>query len=246
MSQVFGNGGRRPGNRMSLAQEMLWTAAGGRYSLEDFSLAVARMEGTAPRGAQLVPPDLITAAQRVRVMTGMLAAITELSWFNVNIESVTKRARVARNVFYQYFESKEHCFVVAYQLTGKLLVGRMGTAASRRGGDWEERLRGAIAELLYFAAYEPVGMHALLAGRNALCAQRHHDALLEQLAQRLGKLAKEGTGTAADEVTLGAVVGGVEYLLYCALDRLTPAELTDLAPEVASFCLRPIAGLPRA
>lgn len=247
MSQPFGNGGSRPGNRMSLAQEMLWSAAGGRHSIEEFSHAAAQMEGRAASGARLlVPPDLITAAQRVRVMTAMQAAVAELGCFDVTITSVTKRARIRRNIFYQYFKNKEHCFTASYHLTGKLLVGRMETAASRQGGDWEDRLLAAISELLYFSTYEPVGIRALLAGRNAAYAVKYHDSLLEEFSRGLAALAKSGTGRVPDEVMLDAVVGGVEYLLFSAVHRSDPGDLQQLAGEMAAFCARPIVGVPSA
>lgn len=247
MSQLFGNSGSRPGNRMSLAQEMLWSAAGGRHSIEEFFHAVEQMEGrSSGRRQLLVPPDLVTAVQRVRVMIAMQAAVAALGSFEFTVASVVKRARVSRRIFYQYFDNKEHCFIASYHLTGKLLIGRMETAASRQGGDWEDRLLATISELLYFSTYEPVGIRALLAGRNAAYAAKYHDALLEDLSRSLGALAKSGTGRIPDEVMLDAVVGGVEYLLFSALNKSDPGDLQPLAAEMAAFCARPIAGVPSA
>lgn len=239
MSQQFGDVQIAPEpGRMSLAQEMLWSAVGGLCSPEQFAIAVEQMEGKGPKSARSVrriPPDLVTAAQRVRLIVALMKAVAERDYFSVNVEAVTKGAHTGRNVFYRYFENIADCFLTAYEDSSTLLRGRIQTAISKASDDWEDRLRAGLVELVYFATYETAAARTLLAGREALCAAGQRDELLDHFARCLGVLIQEGAGTAPGRIVLSAAVGGIEQRPRSSLQKPEPGDLSHLVPELTAF-----------
>src|SRR5260221_9095152 len=145
-------------DRIQLNQETLIAAIGDSWSPAQVGAAMellARSEGRFPSGARKLPSDLISAVQRERLMVAMLKAASALGYREANVHAVIERAGVSRPTFYEHIANKEDCFLVAIDTTATRLRNRVAEAARQGGGNWRDRLRLGLEELLRFIATEP-------------------------------------------------------------------------------------------
>src|SRR5262245_21318470 len=132
-----------PPSRVQLSQEMLLTAIGDRWSPGEVSAAaelLAGADGQFPSGIRSLPPDLVSAIQRARLLVATLRATAELGYREMSVQDVLDRAGVSRPTFYEHFENKEACFLTALDGASGRLRTRITAAGSVDGG-WRDRLR---------------------------------------------------------------------------------------------------------
>src|SRR3954467_7324870 len=129
-------------DRVELSQEMLLAALGDSWSSADVSAAAELLsggEGQFPSGMRSLPPDLVSAVQRERLLAAMLRATAEIGYREVSVQDVLERAGVSRPTFYEHFENKEDCFLAAFDTAVARLPKRL-EAAAEPGEGWRERL----------------------------------------------------------------------------------------------------------
>lgn len=187
----------------------------------------------------------MTESQRSRIHQAMIEVVAERGYPETRVVDVIDVAGVSRKTFYELFESKETCFLAAYEvLLGKLL--EEATAAFERApaAPWAERAAAALEALLEHLARRPEEarfaiVEVMAAGPKSLARR---DAALRQFAGFL----EGGRSEAAVElpgITSLAVAGGINELLYSeilqgAASRL-PARLPDLVFLIALPFLGP-------
>ncbi|HEY4779093.1 MAG TPA: hypothetical protein VIH47_05830, partial [Solirubrobacterales bacterium] len=69
-------------------------AIGDRWAPAEIDAAIALLDssGKFPCGTRKLPPDLICAVQRERLIAAMLRAASELGYRGVNVQAVIERA----------------------------------------------------------------------------------------------------------------------------------------------------------
>jgi len=176
----------------------------------------------------------VTESQRNRIHRAMVEVVSERGYPETRVVDVIGVAGVSRKTFYELFESKEDCFLAAYDL---LLEGLLGEATdafeAAPGSPWAERISAALEALLEHLSRHPdearfAIVEVLAAGPKALARR---DAALRQFAGFL----EPGRTEASVElpgITSLAVAGGINELLYSeilhgAASRL-PSRLADL------------------
>ncbi len=236
-----------PSNRVLLSREMLVSAIGDRWSLSEVSAVaelLAKFNGQFPAGMKGIPPDLVRAVQRERVLAGMLRAAAQLGYREVAVEDVLQRAGVSRPAFYVSFENKEHCFLTALDAVCERLRERVEAAASEGGSYWRDRLRMGLEELLGFIAAEPDAARTLIvearaAGTPALLRR---DQLLDHFAGCIDAQVREELPEPRSAITAVGIVGGIEAVLYTRLNREETEDLDSLLPSLMYFAVLPYAG----
>lgn len=238
-----------PADRVELSQEMLLAALGDSWSHAEVSAAAELLsggEGQFPSGTRSLPADLVSAVQRERLLAAMLRATAELAYREVSVQDVLDRAGVSRPTFYEHFENKEACFLAAFDAAAARLRERIETAGLP-GGDWRERLRLSIEELLRFAAEQPDAAMSLIVDARAACpeALSRRDALLDHFAACLDDMVR--TEPRADDfgpspIAAAGIVGGIEALLYSRLTRGETGDLESLLPSLMYFAVLPYEG----
>jgi AcrR family transcriptional regulator len=202
-------------------------------------------EGRFPSGIRSLPPDLIAAIQRERLLAAMLRATNELTYREVSVQDVLERAGVSRPTFYEHFENKEACFLVAFDAAAARLRDRLATAAGE-GETWRDGLRLALADLLRFAAEEPDAAMSLIVDARAACPAALHrrDELLGRFAACLDDRvrAESSGGDPPSGIAAAGIVGGVEALLYSRLYRGETDDLESLLPPLMYFAVLPYEG----
>lgn len=238
-----------PLDRIQLSPETLLAAIGDDWPPEQVQAALdllANSSGKFPSGVRRLPPDLIRAIQRERLIVAMLNAAADLGYLETNVQDVIDRAGVSRPTFYEHFSNKEDCFLAAFDTSAGRLRKKLEFAV-RRGGDvWRDRVRYSLEALLRFACREPDTARVLVVEARAASAAavRRRVELMDELAKGLHSQAQELLPGADSQtvVTASGIVGGVEALLYSRLCKQEYDQLESLLPSLMYFVVLPYEG----
>jgi len=235
--------------RIELSREMLLAALGGSWSQADLDAAADLLsggEGQFPSGIRSIPPDLVSAVQRERLLAGMLRATAQLGYRELSVQDVLDRAGVSRPTFYEHFENKEDCFVAAFDAAAARLRQRLASAAEP-GAGWRERLRLSLEELLRFVSEDPDAAMTLIVDARAACppALARRDEMLDHFASCLDSQVRAeapASQPAPSAIAAAGIVGGIEALLYSRLNRGETDSIEDLLPSLMYFAVLPYEG----
>ncbi|HEV2791789.1 MAG TPA: TetR/AcrR family transcriptional regulator [Solirubrobacterales bacterium] len=238
-----------PFDRIQLSQETLLAAIGDDWPPEQVEAALellANSSGKFPSGMRKLPPDLVRAIQRERLIVAMLNAAAELGYLGTNVQDVIDRAGVSRPTFYEHFANKEDCFLAAFDASADRLRKKIETAARQGGEVWRDRVRLGLEALLRFAAHEPDTARTMVVEARAASAAavRRRVELLDEFAQCLQTQAEEllPERAAQTPVTASGIVGGIESLLYSRLCKQEYDQLESLLPSLMYFVVLPYEG----
>jgi AcrR family transcriptional regulator len=238
-----------PLERIQLSQETLLAAIGDDWPPEQVQAALellANSSGRFPSGVRKLPPDLIRAIQRERLIVAMLNAAAELGYLETNVQDVIDRAGVSRPTFYEHFSNKEDCFLAAFDTSAERLRKKI-ESATRKGGDvWRDRIRFALEALLRFASREPDTARTMVVEARAAseAAVRRRVELLDYFARCLEEQAREllPLDQGQSPITAAGIVGGVESLLYSRLCKQEYDQVQSLLPSLMYFVVLPYEG----
>ncbi|GAA4511957.1 TetR/AcrR family transcriptional regulator [Actinoallomurus oryzae] len=94
---------------------------------------------------------------RRRLLDGLATSIKEQGYRNTTIADIVRRARTSRRTFYEYFSSKEACFVALLTAANAEMIERI-LAAVDPAAPWKVQVRQAIEEWIDCAEAEPAIM----------------------------------------------------------------------------------------
>lgn len=236
-------------NRIQLSQETLLAAIGDDWPPEQVEAALellANSSGKFPSGVRKLPPDLIRAIQRERLIVAMLNAAADLGYLETNVQDVIDRAGVSRPTFYEHFANKEDCFLAAFDTSAERLRKKVDMAARKGGGIWRNRVRYSLEALLRFASREPDTARTMVVEARAASATavRRRVELMDDFARCLETQALEllPEGRSHTRLTASGIVGGVESLLYSRLCKQEYDQLESLLPSLMYFVVLPYEG----
>ena len=147
------------------------------------SKRAAKLNERLPRGRHGLPREAVAESQRNRIHQAMIEVVSERGYPDTRVVDVISVAGVSRKTFYELFESKEDCFLAAYDvLLGNLLGDTAGGFESKPGAPWAERVAAGLGALLEHLAEHPdearfAIVEVLAAGPKALARR---DAALRQ------------------------------------------------------------------
>jgi AcrR family transcriptional regulator len=236
-----------PRERVALSREDLASAVGDRWSEAELSEAVAllgRADGRFPAGVRTLPPDLVQAVQRERLLAAMLCAVGELGYRDLTVQDVLSRAGISRPTFYEQFEDKEDCFLAAFDAAAARLRRRIDTAAAEAGAGWRDRMRAGLEELLSFIDDESDAARTVLveARASSPTGLRRRDELLDGFAGCIDGMVRAELPEPPSAIAAAGVVGGIESVLYTRLQRGETNDLESLMPSLMYFAVLTYAG----
>lgn len=238
-----------PFERIQLSQETLLAAVGGDWPAEQVEAALellANSSGKFPSGVRRLPPELIRAIQRERLLGAMLNAAAELGYLETNVQDVIDRAGVSRPTFYEHFSNKEDCFLAAFDSSAERLRKLVHSAVEGGGDVWRNRVRCGLEALLSFASSEPDTARTLVVEARAASetAVRRRVELLDDFARCLDDEARKllPAPPPKTNATASGIVGGVESLLYSRLCKQEYDALEALLPSMMYFVVLPYEG----
>ncbi len=230
-----------------LSREKLANAVGDRWSDDELREAVAlltRADGRFPAGVRTLPPDLVKAVQRERLLIAMIDTVTDIGYSTLTVQNVLTRAGISRPTFYEQFEDKEDCFLAAFDASSQRMRARIEEAVADAAPEWRDQLRAGIAELLRFIAEEPEEARMVIveARASSPAGLRRRDDLLDSYAGCIDALVREDLNEPPSAIAAAGVVGGIESVIYARLQKGETAELEALLPSLMYFAVLAYAG----
>jgi AcrR family transcriptional regulator len=201
-----------------------------------------------PRGRHGLTREFVAQNQRERLLGALAECLHERGYEQTTVAQIGKRAGVSKSDFYKHFESRDACFLAAYD-DSVARIRERALAGCEAGGDWTAGVLAALEALLGALASEPaqaqlVFVEGLRAGRGVY--DRYQEGL-ESFVPRLREGAPAPAGdTPAPAATDEAVVGGIASLLSRRIAAGETERLTQFLPEIAEFALTPYLGAAEA
>jgi AcrR family transcriptional regulator len=203
-----------------------------------------------PPGRHGLPREFVAHNQRERLIAGLAEAVAENGYAGTTIAHITRHAAVSRRTFYEHFNSKDECFVAAYDTVMAELRQRVDQAFNDED-DWPQAIQAGIAAMLEFLTTEPHlarlrMVESLVAGPVVV---ERYDAAIQGLvpyfeAGRKGRSAKVLAGLSPS--TEEALVGGMVSLISRRIFADRTEELESLLPDLVEFALTPYLGSAEA
>jgi AcrR family transcriptional regulator len=214
---------------------------------DDYPPELARL----PPGRHGLPREFVTHNQRERLIAGIAEAIAEHGYAGTTIAHVTRSAAVSRRTFYEHFESKDECFVAAYDAVMADLRERVSAAFDEHEDDWPLAIRAGIGAMLEFLAANPnlarlCMVEALVAGPAVV---ERYDAAIQGFVPYFQR-GREGRPpevlSRLSATTEEALVGGMVSLISRRIIAGKAEQLEDLLPDLVEFTLTPYLGSAEA
>lgn len=195
-------------------------------------------------GRQPLPREFIAQHQRARIIAALSEEIAERGYRNVTVATLVKRARVARNTFYENFASKEECFLAAQEFAMAAALERVVEAAGELE-EWPQRVRAGLAAFLEYVIEEPAlactcMVEALAAGPAAAKYYEESQKAFISLF-RLGRSVSPYQEE-LPETLEEAIIGGIFWIVYQRLATGDVEAIPGLLPKLVEFSLLPYLG----
>src|SRR3954470_8639109 len=102
-----------------------------------------------PRGRHGLSPEFVARNQRQRLIAGLTQALYEVGYQKTTVSLIGQRASVSKSDFYKHFESKDDCFIAAYDAAvGRVRERILASCETAEGKAWALRVSEAIEVLL--------------------------------------------------------------------------------------------------
>jgi AcrR family transcriptional regulator len=192
----------------------------------------------------LTPSDFVSRNQRERVLLATAELVAERGYQKTTIELIAKTSKVALATFYEHFDSKEECFLAAFdesvdaarEVFAELLDPEQ---------PWQEQISAGLEIFLEMVTKEQARaklciVEAQAAGSVSLA---RYQAMLESVAPKLreGREFNPRASRLPDGLEV-ALVGGITWLVHQRLVADDVENLKALLPEMLQVTLTPYIG----
>lgn len=195
------------------------------------------------------PAGALPAPRRDRILDAAEQRIAADGWAGASIEAIVKAAGVSSVTFYEYFESKEDCFVAAFDRAVDAATAELARAAAgdpAAGGlSWPEQFATGLRALTRLIAAGPERARLCLveAQTGGPELSRRFEAVLDRVAAKL----REGRNLETAPADLPATheeatAGALAWLLRERLEAGGGEGLEELYPELIDIALAPYLG----
>jgi AcrR family transcriptional regulator len=199
------------------------------------------------RGPSRVPPEVVAANQRDRLLDGLVHTVAEKGYTSARVSDICQAAGVTRPVFYALFEGKDSAFVAAYRHGIDVLVAMM-KESFEAADDWCAGVRAALRTLLDVLAAVPAFATMAIVEIDALgsAARSVRTQMLRRFHPFFAAAPLAPAGVPVLDDLLGSIVGGIYATIYRYVADGRVAELPGLAPTLTFFALAPFIGPDQA
>jgi len=170
--------------------------------------------GRLPPGRHGLSRDFVARNQRERLIAGTIAAVSEHGYRDASVGRIAAAAGVSRQTFYDYFSTKEECYLASYQLFETHTLSAVGEAGEAERG-WAGKVTKRIDAMLEVLAGNPDLVRFSLAapsaaGEEILARER---TFLENLVGALTYGAPKSRSHRPGGIELEALAGSLASLL---------------------------------
>ena len=163
--------------------------------------------------------------------------MAEEGYDGAGIKSICRRAGVAFNTFYEYYDTKEELFLVAYDAGANVLFDRVGEAYVAGDVSWAERVEAGIGEFLQilvdkqpFARF--FAIESVKVGPRVM--KRVDEDFERSFAMFAGATPHPGLSMPVSDL-VPLVVGGISARVYSYIRANQFDRLSELRPILAEF-----------
>ncbi|HET9154657.1 MAG TPA: TetR/AcrR family transcriptional regulator [Solirubrobacterales bacterium] len=200
--------------------------------------------GPLPPGRHGFSREQVAAHQRERLIAGLAEAVVEHGYNAVTIGHITKAAKVSRRAFYAQFESKEECFLAAFEI----VIAHMGeliTEAIAPIPDWPHRVVAGLRALLAFLASDPALARLCLVdslSAGPAIAGRFGEAIAGFRPLLEPGRAERRSPRPLPDSTEDSLIGALASLISRSVAAGEAERLPGLLPDFVEFVLMPYLG----
>jgi AcrR family transcriptional regulator len=206
--------------------------------------SISERLATVPPGDHLVPRDLVVQSQRERMLLATAELVAERGYRRTTIELIAKTARVALTTFYEHFESKEECFLAAFD-ENIAAAAEVFAELVDPELDWTEQVSTGLEVFLEMVATETPRATLCLVESQAAgpAALARYQGMLERVAPKLreGRALNPRSARLPEGLEV-ALAGGIAWLVHQRLVAGEAAEIKALLPEMLQIALTPYVG----
>ncbi|HMJ71906.1 MAG TPA: TetR/AcrR family transcriptional regulator [Solirubrobacterales bacterium] len=204
--------------------------------------------GPLPAGRHGFSREQVAHHQRERLIAGLAEAVAEEGYAAVTLTDIVKGAKVSRRVFYANFESKEQCFLAAFEVVVDHLRELIVEAVEGIEG-WPRQAIAATRAVLSFLASEPdLARLCLVESRAAgpAVTARFNEAVGEMAPLLRKGRAERPEGERLPGSTEDSTIGSLVSLTHRKVAASEAEQLEDLLPDCAELVLLPYLGSAEA
>jgi AcrR family transcriptional regulator len=201
-----------------------------------------------PRGPHGLSREVVANNQRQRLLVGTARAISSRGYAEMTVEQVLKEAGVSRATFYEHFENKRECVLVAHEEAFDRLAGALFRACAR-GSEWSAQVAAAVRAAIDFAVERPEEAQLLVVdavaadltlAERVLASNDFLVGLLRNGRERCPEAAS------LPELTERALIGAVSSVIGNRLLSGQADRLPALEPQLVQLMLMPYLGVNEA
>lgn len=203
--------------------------------------------GPLPAGHHGLSREQVAESQRERLIAAVAHVVATEGYRATTVTAIVKAASVSSRAFYEHFDSKEDCYLAAFDAVVAHLTEILAAAVAV-APDWPIAVLAALREGLAFFASEPdLARTSLLEPMIATprIAARSREAILSAVPFLGRGRLERPDGEDLPESTEDSLIGGLVVLASRAILAGGP-PLTELYPDAAEFLLTPYLGIDRA
>jgi AcrR family transcriptional regulator len=206
--------------------------------------SISERLATLPPGRHLVPRDFVVQNQRERMLLATAELVAERGYRRTTIELIAKTARVALTTFYEHFESKEECFLAAFDENVDAAAEVFAELVDPEL-DWTDQISTGLEVFLEMIATETPRATLCLVESQAAgpAALARYQGMLERVAPKLreGRALNPRSARLPEGLEV-ALAGGIAWLVHQRLVAGEAAEIKALLPEMLQIALTPYVG----
>lgn len=204
--------------------------------------------GPLPGGHHGLSREQILESQRERLLAAIAHEVAARGYRATTITEVVKFAKVSTRDFYELFESKEECFLAAFDAVRNHL-GELIATATATEADWPHKVIAALRVSLDFFAAEPdLARLCLLESVSATptIAIRFREAVLSCVPALAHGRAELSDPDSLLPETESSIIGGAVSLATRSIIAGETEKLPELLADLTDFSLSPYLGAERA
>ncbi len=204
--------------------------------------------GPLPAGRHGYSREQVAHHQRERLIAGLAEAVAEKGYATVTLTDVVRHAKVSRRVFYANFESKEQCFLAAFEVVLSHLHELVAEAVEDVEG-WSQQAIAATRATLSFLSSEPdLARLCLVESRTAgpAVTARFNEAVGEMAPLLQRGRAERPEAARLPDSTEDSTIGSLVSLVSRKVAAAESARLEELLSDCTELVLLPYLGPAKA
>jgi AcrR family transcriptional regulator len=200
-----------------------------------------------PSGRHGLSREFVSRNQRERLIAGTIAAVAEHGFSDASVGRISAAAGVSRQTFYDYFSTKEECFLATYELFESHALGALREAGDSAQG-WSATVGARVDVLLEMleANSDLIRLSLAAPAASGVPLRERRRRFLENLIECLAAGAPKSTLHRPSQIELEAVAGGLASLFIARVAERAEPDLSDLGPELIELVLAPYLGRQHA